>query len=151
VGQLSFPLSEHQVQDLIKVCTQATFGLDGKDIVDTNVRDSYQLDPSQIEIKNPEWNNKLNLLVKRVVKEIGYPNPNVTAKLYKILLYKTGSHFVRHRDSEKEKNMFGTLIIQLPSEYTGGWFIAYSHDNKQKTFDFGQSTGKEKMLLIVLK
>ena len=56
------------------------------------------------------------------------------------ILYKPGNHFARHRDSEKENNTFGTLIIQLPSKYTGGEFIAYSHDGEQKSYDFGRST-----------
>jgi hypothetical protein len=41
-------------QDLIKVCSQASFGLNDQDIVDTNIRDRYQLDPSKIKIKNSE-------------------------------------------------------------------------------------------------
>ncbi len=140
VGKLSLPLKESQALDLIKVCSQATFGFNNKDILDKKVRDSYQLNPSQIKLKHPEWQKQLDLLVKRVTNEMGCLDINVTAKLHKILLYKKGSHFIKHRDSEKEKNMFGTLIIQLPSEYTGGKLIVYQ-DNKQKDYDFGQTTG----------
>ncbi|GMH80856.1 hypothetical protein TL16_g08723 [Triparma laevis f. inornata] len=44
---------------------------------------------------------------------------NVNAKLYKFLLYEPGCFFRLHRDTERIDDMFGTLVIQLPSEYTG--------------------------------
>ena len=37
--------------------------------------------------------------------------------------------------------MFATLVIQLPSVYTGGEFIVYNGSHVKK-YDFGQSTGK---------
>lgn len=39
---------------------------------------------------------------------------------YKLLLYETGAFFKAHKDSEKSPGMFGTLVICLPSEQTGG-------------------------------
>lgn len=39
---------------------------------------------------------------------------------YKLLLYETGAFFKAHKDSEKSPGMFGTLVICLPSEHTGG-------------------------------
>lgn len=47
----------------------------------------------------------------------------IEARLYKLLLYKTGGHFAAHRDTEKERGMFGTLLVQLPSVYSGGTLI----------------------------
>jgi hypothetical protein len=105
------------------------------------VRDSFQLDPSQIKINHPDWTRQLNVLVQRVAKEMGCLNRNVSAKLYKMLLYKKGGHFLKHRDTEKEKNMFATLVIQLPSIYTGGEFIVYNGAHVKK-YDFGVSNNK---------
>ena len=117
MGLLNLPLSESQASKLIKDCSQATYGLNNSEFIDTNIRDSYQHSISKIEFKNPEWQNQINLLAKRVAKEMGYVNLKVNTKLYKTLLYKTGGHFTRHRDSQKEENQFGTLIIQLPSKF----------------------------------
>lgn len=58
--------------------------------------------------------------------------------LYKLLLYTSGSFFKPHRDSEKEKDMFGTLVIQLPSQFEGGQLVV-RHDGRTKTFDFSSS------------
>ena len=88
VGFVSLPLYDSQAKNLIKVnyfdalfnaikflinisikvCAQAPFGRDQLTLVDKNVRDSYQLDPSQIEIKHPDWTRQLNLLVERIAK-----------------------------------------------------------------------------------
>jgi hypothetical protein len=39
---------------------------------------------------------------------------------YKLLLYKPGGFFKPHRNTEKAAGMFGTLIVQLLSEFTRG-------------------------------
>jgi len=110
-------------------------------LVDTEVRDTYQLEPSSIEIENPQWNTQLQILVDRVAKGLGCSG-KVEAKLYKLLLYKPGGHFKKHRDTEKDKNMFGTLILQLPSIHEGGDLVVHNRDNTHTVFDFGKSTNR---------
>ena len=62
-----------------------------------------------------------------------------------MLIYKPGGHFVKHRDSEKDKKMFGTLIIQPPSIHTGGELVVYEANGKSnKVIDFGQKENKSK-------
>ncbi len=52
------------------------------------------------------------------------PSPGtVKATCYKLLLYEEGDFFLPHRDTEKEQGMFGTLVLQLPSSYTGGALV----------------------------
>ena len=41
----------------------------------------------------------------------------------------------KHRDTEKAEGMFGTLVIQLPSNYSGGKLIVY-HQRKKLEFDY---------------
>jgi hypothetical protein len=47
----------------------------------------------------------------------------VKAIPYKLLLYEAGDFFLPHRDTEKEPGMFATLVLQLPSTYTGGALV----------------------------
>lgn len=62
-----------------------------------------------------------------------------------MLVYEKGGHFLKHRDTEKEKNMFGTLIIQPPSTHTGGELVVYeNNDRSQRVVDFGQQSDKSK-------
>jgi predicted 2-oxoglutarate/Fe(II)-dependent dioxygenase YbiX len=60
----------------------------------------------------------------------------VEAKLYKLLIYSENGHFVKHRDTEKEKGMFATMIIQLPCEegYDGGELLIH-HNGRKENFD----------------
>ena len=141
IGHLSLPLCKQQAESLIKVCKQAPYGLKYDTVYDKSVRDSYQLDPSEIEIQNKAWNENLDKLAEKVAKDLGCSG-KVKANLYKMLLYEKGGHFNKHRDTEKEKGMFGTLIIQLPSIYTGGELTVYGYGESKTSFDFGQSTGK---------
>jgi hypothetical protein len=70
------------------------------------------------------------------------PETCVRADLYKMLLYEVGGHFQPHRDSEKADGMFGTLIVQLPSVYSGG-AILVNHDGKTHKIDFTYTQGAE--------
>lgn len=60
---------------------------------------------------------------------------NIQAHLYKLLLYEPGSFFQPHRDSEKEQGMFGTLVIILPSLYTGGELVVHHNNEMLEVFD----------------
>jgi hypothetical protein len=57
----------------------------------------------------------------------------VDAELYKLLLYETGGHFKPHTDTEKVPGMFATLVVQLPSVFTGGAFVVRHHE-AQRSF-----------------
>jgi hypothetical protein len=54
------------------------------------------------------------------------------AKLHKVEINKPGGHFIKHRDSDKDKSLFGTLIIQPPSSHTGGELVFYETNGKSK-------------------
>ena len=56
----------------------------------------------------------------------------VVADLYKLLVYDPGSFFVNHRDTEKAAGMFATLIIVLPSIYTGGALLVRHRDQEAR-------------------
>jgi len=68
-----------------------------------------------------EFNEKtLQPILKRVCEDLGTNSAwDVKTELYKFLLYEPGCFFRLHRDTERIPNMFGTLVIQLPSKYTG--------------------------------
>lgn len=87
---------------------------------------------------NPKWNAYVNdILVARIRQEMAITT-TFKASLYKLLLYKSGSFFKPHRDTEKEEGMFATLVVQLPSRFDGGQLVI-EHDNKTKTIDFNSN------------
>lgn len=80
----------------------------------------------------------MNESVAAKIKEEMLTEFSFTPSLYKLLLYKAGSFFKPHRDSEKMDGMFATLVIQLPSLYKGGQLIV-RHDGKTNTSDFSST------------
>ena len=117
-GDVPLPINTDVGEKLIKISVQAPYGYKYDTLYDKDVRDTFQIEPSAIKIKNPEWNEGLNKLTKRVAEGLGC-HGKIEAKLYKMLIYKQGGHFKKHSDTEKEKNMFATLILQLPSIHEG--------------------------------
>jgi hypothetical protein len=73
------------------------------------------------------------------VKHGGQTSVNLEARLYKLLLYEQGGHFAAHQDTEKEKGMLGTLVVQLPccEGHTGG-SLAVRHNGLQFSHNFAQ-------------
>ena len=133
-GEIALPLCPQQAEELIKTCKQAGYG---SNLVDSN---AYELEADKIEIKNDSWNHGLSKLVEKIADDIGCVG-KVKASLSKMTLFKQGSHFKKHRDEKKEKGMFGTLIIQLPSNYTGGELMVCGNRGAQFKYDFGQANG----------
>lgn len=136
VGAIGLPLTEIQAVELSKRCEDAPFGRGAVTIVDKSVRNTFQLSPATFKITNPSWTTDLDNITIRACNGLGVHSHRVEAQLYKLLLYEEGSFFAPHRDSEKVDGMFGTLVIVLPSKFTGGELVV-NHKGEVKTFDQG--------------
>lgn len=123
VGDVALPMNEIQLKELIKVARKAPFGKGANTITDTSVRSAWEIDAAQIKMKNPAWEGFLAKLLEKIKVQLGLQEQKVSASLYKMLIYEKGDFFVWHKDSEKEKNMFATLSITLPSSYAGGKLV----------------------------
>ncbi|KAI1767563.1 hypothetical protein GGR53DRAFT_99628 [Hypoxylon sp. FL1150] len=119
VGRVDLPLSEAQAKQLIAKSHQAPFGKGSDTIVDTSVRNTWELDPSRFEIRGASWQSQLDAMLCRVRDQLGITAP-ITAELYKMLVYEKGAMFKAHTDTEKTPGMFGTLVVSLPSPHEGG-------------------------------
>lgn len=49
IGPVVLPLIDPQASELIKICKQSSYGHNKDTLTDTNVRDSYQLDPEEVK------------------------------------------------------------------------------------------------------
>ncbi len=133
--EIALPLNETQAQQLIKQCHQAPYGKGIETVVDTKVRNVWELDPKQFELNNPHWENFIEQLVQTVQQELGLENHQLSAHLYKLLVYEKGSFFLPHRDGEKLDNMVATMVVALPSIYEGGELLV-SHAGEQHEIVF---------------
>ena len=93
VGMISFPVPAAQVDSLIQVAEQSPYGRGLQTLVDTSVRNSWQIDASKVRLEGPTWDATLAAMVGRVAEGIGCPAGRLTAQLYKLLVYEEGGFF----------------------------------------------------------
>lgn len=129
VGQISLPLLPAQAEQLIAVAEQAPYGRGADTLIDTAVRKTWQIAADRILLGGRHWENDLGQIVARSAVGLGVLEP-VTAELYKMLVYDAGSFFVSHRDTEKAPGMFATLVIVLPSTFSGGELCIRHHERE---------------------
>ena len=129
IGPIALPLLPVQAEQLIAVAEQAPYGRGEETLVDTQVRRTWQIDAARIRIEGRHWPRDLEAIVKQAAAGLGVAQP-VVAELYKLLVYDQGSFFVSHRDTEKASGMFATLIIVLPSRYSGGELVVRHRDRE---------------------
>ena len=134
VGTISFPLPVAQVESLIRAAEQSPYGRGLQTLVDTSVRNSWQIDASRVRLEGSAWDSTLAGMVSSVAEGIGCPGDRLSAQLYKLLVYEEGGFFAEHRDSEKAEGMVATLVVSLPAEGEGGE-IVIRHNGRETVFD----------------
>ncbi|KAL4245987.1 hypothetical protein ABKN59_009134 [Abortiporus biennis] len=122
LGAIGVPLSTREAQEIRSKANQAPFGMGERTLVDKSVRDTWEMDAKSVTFANPRWHRFMMEVVNEVCQSLGVSLIASTPRceLYKLLLYETGSHFLPHVDTEKVNGMFATIIVVLPSEFTGG-------------------------------
>ena len=138
IGEISLPIQPKEAKALIEVAEQAPYGRRDQTLLDTSVRRVWQIDASRFSLKSPLWEALLARIVGEVMARLGLKH-KATPELYKLLIYEAGSFFIPHRDTEKEKGMFATLVINLPSRHEGGALII-RHEGEEYTYDFSKKS-----------
>lgn len=88
--------------------------------------------PGELTWDNPAWDGALQALVRDAAAALGVAGP-VTAALHNLLLYRLGGHFAAHADTESGACMFATLVVTLPSVFTGRRLVV-RHNGEEETF-----------------
>jgi len=141
VGRVSLPLLPVQAEQLIEVAKRAPYGKGYETLVDTEVRRTWQIDAGEVNLGGKYWQKNLDEIVSQAKQGLGV-DCDVSAELYKLLVYDKGSFFVPHRDTEKADGMFATLIIVLPSVYSGGELIV-RHQQEEVKLDLRRDEPEE--------
>ena len=133
-GQLSFPILRPQIEAMVQHATRAPYGRGEETIVDTSVRNVWQIAPGAVKIGGKSWAASFENILSKVTAGLGCQDANVSAELYKMLIYDCGGFFLAHRDTEKTAGMFGTLVVTLPSAYLGG-ALRIRHADREVTVE----------------
>jgi predicted 2-oxoglutarate/Fe(II)-dependent dioxygenase YbiX len=141
VGPIALPLLPIQVEQLVAVAEQAPYGRGEETLVDPDVRRTWQINADKVRIEGRHWPQTVEAIVSRAAEGLGVTD-TVKAELYKLLVYEEGCFFVDHRDTEKAPGMFATLVIVLPSLYTGGELLV-RHQDREARLDLSCSDPSE--------
>ena len=144
VGEIGFPVNPLEAKEIIKHAHKAPFGKGSETVLDTTIRSAWEINANEITFNNSDWDKFITDIAEKIKPGLGLDGRSVAANLYKLLIYERGDFFVPHRDSEKEKGMFGTLIVGLPSKHTGGELIV-KFDGKEETIDFSSHADQYKI------
>jgi len=133
-GTLSFPVPDAQIAALVRQARRAPYGRGQETIVDTSIRNVWQIAPGKIKIGGKSWEANFENILSKAKAGLGCGDAIVTAEFYKMLIYDRGGFFLAHRDTEKVDGMFGTLVVTLPSMYRGG-ALRVRHAGREVTLD----------------
>lgn len=101
IGMIGLPLSDRDAEIIIAAGIQAPFGHGERTVVNKDVRDTWELQPDQLQFLNPAWKDWIERVVMvKVANDLGIADSAQTAKceLHKLLLYKEGGHFLPHKE-----------------------------------------------------
>jgi hypothetical protein len=110
------------LQEFLDACSTASFGVGGKTVTDKAYRDALKLEPEDFHT-DFELSNTTILSEITTIMSVGASSASVRAELYKMNVYLTGGHFKAHVDTPRSEGMFGSLVVCLPSVFTGGELV----------------------------
>jgi hypothetical protein len=134
----------NELKPLLDHCKPAPFGDGKKTRYDRTVRNALQLKAEKggfsVDNFDPESAGILHEIQRELVPHD--PNP-ITAELYTVNVYPKGGHFAPHKDTPRGDDVFGTLVICLPSQFGNGNLVL-SHRGVVKEFDWGSAIAGQK-------
>ena len=135
---VTFPgLQDADFQKIIESSSVASFGKGKETVTDKSYRDAYALEPEK-------FLTSFQLSECGILGEVRVslvPNVlNIQAELYKMNIYTAPNGcFKAHVDTPRSGNMFGSLVVCLPSQFTGGSLLTRHHD-QEVAYDWSSPT-----------
>lgn len=124
VGPIRLPIPREQAQRLLSMSRPARYGQREQTLLDWRVRDTGEIPARRVKINRRRWNRTLQPMLAALGTDLGLaPEQRLSAELHSLLIYGPGQFFKRHQDSERADGMVGTLVVTLPSTFTGGAIV----------------------------
>jgi hypothetical protein len=134
VGVLRFPVTEEQARALCEIGRPARYGQGEQTLLDRRVRDTWQIPSSRVRIDKRLWSKTLVPILDALRDDLGLPSGcRLDAELHSMLVYERGQFFLPHQDSEKHDEMVGSLVVTLPSQFTGGALVV-EHEGRRASY-----------------
>ncbi len=121
VGPLRLPIPREQARALLAKARPARYGRREDTLLDRRVRDTGEIPASRVKLDRRLWNRTLRPMLVALGADLGLaPGQRLAAEMHSLLIYGPGQFFKPHQDSERADGMVGTLVVTLPSTFTGG-------------------------------
>lgn len=121
LGLLALPVPEEQAGRLCEIGRPARYGRGEQTLLDRAVRDTWEIPKSRVKIDKRRWDKTLVPVLDALRADLGFPSGcMLEARFHSMLVYAPGQFFVQHQDSEKDDTMVASLVVTLPSSFTGG-------------------------------
>jgi hypothetical protein len=127
---------------LMARCEPAPFGVGRKTVRDRRVRDGGQLFARDGALRA----NGIDLEAAGILTEIRRSlcpgeEQNPTAELYALNVYGSRGHFVAHKDTPRDTDVFGTLVLCLPVSFRGGSLVLRHGSVRRFVWETGDAFG----------
>ncbi|KAF8133330.1 hypothetical protein EV363DRAFT_52245 [Boletus edulis] len=120
------------LEALYRACKPAEFGRNGENVYDDSYRKAGKMDLlSFATLLDPRSLGIHEQVSKALLTE---SHATMDAELYKLNVYGKGDFFKAHKDTPRGQNMFGSLVVVLPTAHEGGQFVL-RQDEKEWTLD----------------
>lgn len=119
---------ENSLDELVEDCSPATFGCEGKDVLDEKIRKAGAMDARSFSTNFNPYDFgivdtvALELLpgIVRAGNQSAVQRWGIVAELYKLNVYSAPSGmFKPHVDTPRGRTHFGSLVVALPTKYKG--------------------------------
>jgi hypothetical protein len=135
---------KNALKPLLDHCNTAPFGDGKKTRYDRAVRDALQLKAERGGCSVENFDPESAGILKEIQRELVPHDPNpISAELYTVNVYTEGGHFKPHKDTPRGEDMFGTLVVCLPSQFRSGNLVL-SHRGVVRKFDWGRAIEGQK-------
>lgn len=137
------PITNCRVVDLLSYATPSVFGKGSETVFDENVRKGKEIKAEDIIFYCRTRNSKTedsvvvskflqSILQKTMPSSVFHHNYTPELKFCKLAMYEVGGHFLPHKDTTHADNHIATLLIEVPSEHTGGDLVLRMQDQEQR-------------------
>ena len=133
IAKVVFPgADEAALAKLLQASSVASFGKGDQQVTDLSYRDAYKIDPDKLTTSFYPCSTSIISEIETLM----VPNRSIRAELHKLNLYTgPGGHFKSHVDTPRSGDMFGSLVICLPTQFSGGALVT-RHGDQEVVFDW---------------
>ncbi|WP_182358951.1 2OG-Fe(II) oxygenase [Tomitella gaofuii] len=121
LGVVPLPIRAPQAKKLISIAHPAHFGKGEETLLDTDVRDTWEVPAELVHLDGAGWDEELADALERLGETLGLQHgTRLRPEFHSLLVYGKGQFFAPHQDSEKHDGMVASLVVMLPSAHNGG-------------------------------